>query len=219
MAMGTMNEAADAPRATRATRDQRQAELLSHAAAAILEQGGLPLSFERFSRLAGVSKALIYNYFPSQTALGVAVLNNELRAIDRVGLAQAAALPDIGDAARACASFYFDMIVARGPLLHLLLGDPIVSQDEGRATVVRAGLLLRPVVRRLCVALRLTGREANAVLHLLITYPEEAGRKAFRGEANRALARQLCCDAVVAGLAGLAGGRSDRVAALGADLL
>ncbi|KQT35334.1 hypothetical protein ASG29_04360 [Sphingomonas sp. Leaf412] len=219
MAVGQVS-AADAPsRSPRATRDARQADLLGHAAAAILEQGGLPLSFERFSRLAGVSKALIYNYFPTQAALGTALLQQELEAVDRVALAQAAALPDPAAAARACAAFYFDIVVARGPLLHLLLADPIVAQGEGRGVAVRAGLLLRPLVRRLRSALDLTAREANAVLHLLMTYPEEAGRKAFRGEANRALARQLCGEAVAAGIAGLSGGGDDRGEVLGADLL
>lgn len=213
-----MTGAAVPSRGSRATRDERQADLLANAAVAIMEQGGLPLAFERLARLAGVSKALIYNYFPTQGALGCALLQQELDAVDRAEIARIAAIADPLEAARACASFYFDLIAARGPMLHLLLADPIVAQGEGRAMIVHAALLLRPLVRRLRAALNLDAREANVVLHLLMTYPEEAGRKASRGEANAALARQLSSDAVVAGLAALSGG-PDRGAALGGEPL
>lgn len=205
-------------RGSRATRDQRQADLLARAAAAILDQGGLPLAFERLARLASVSKALVYNYFPTQGALGCALLQHELDAIDRTAVGAVAAIADPLQAARAGSNLYFDLISARGPILHLLLADPVVAQGEGRAMVVRAALLLRPLVRRLRSALKLTPREANAVLHLLMTYPEEAGRKVSRGEANSGLARQLSGDAVVAGLAALSGG-ADQGAALGGEPL
>lgn len=206
------------PRGSRATRDERQADLLAYAAAAILEQGGLPLAFERLAQAAGVSKALIYNYFPTQAALGCALLQQELEVVDRAAIAQIAAISDPPKAAHACSAFYFDLIAIRGPILHLLLADPIVAGGEKRAMVVRAALLLRPLVRRLRVILALNAREANVVLHLLMTYPEEAGRKAYKGEANAALARQLSSDAVVAGLAALSGG-ADRGAALGGEPL
>lgn len=205
------------PRATRATRDQRHAELLGHAAALILEQGGLPLSFDRLAKAAGVSKALIYHHFPTQGALGLTLLAEEMETIDWPTFAAALARADAGEAASECATRYFDLVSARGPLLHLLLTDPLVAQGSGRAAVVRAALRLRPFTRRIARTLGLGAREANVVLHLLMTYPEEAGRKAFRGETNRALARGLCGDAVAAGLAALAGARDE--AMLGADLL
>ncbi|MEH3101392.1 TetR/AcrR family transcriptional regulator [Sphingomonas adhaesiva] len=210
--------AACGARATRATRDQRQADLLVHAAALVLEQGGLPLPFDRLARAAGVSKALVYHHFPTQAALALALLADEWEAIDWPALAAAMDLDDAGDAARAVATRYFDVVATRGPLLHLLLTDPVVAQGEDRAVAVRAALRLRRLTRRIADTLRLSPREANVVLHLLMTYPEEAGRKVFRGEANRALARALCGDAVAAGLAALAGAR-DEEAMLGADLL
>ncbi len=219
--MDRMSEGAGAgcgTRATRATRDERQADLLVHAAALVLEQGGLPLSFDRLAKAAGVSKALIYHHFPTQGALGLALLADELETIDWPALAAALAHPDAGGAARACAAIYFDVVATRGPLLHLLLTDPVVVQGAGQAIAVRAAFRLRAFTRRIVGTLRLSPREANVVLHLLMTYPEEAGRKVFRGEANRALARALCGDAVAGGLAALSGARDDD-AMLGAELL
>ena len=195
--------AATSDRQPRANRDERQADLLRHAAREVLAQGGFPISFERLARAALVSKALIYNYFPTQYALGNALLADALRTIDRDALYRAVAQPDLAEAARACAELYFDAVAAHGPLLHVLLADGFLEHGPDRTIFGRAALLLLPLARRLRRDLHVSPREANVVLQLLLTLPEEAGRKAFKGEADVALARRLCGETVVASLTAL----------------
>lgn len=200
----------DAPSATsdrqpRANRDERQADLLRHAKREVLAQGGFPISFERLARAAQVSKALIYNYFPNQYALGNALLEDALAAIDRTALESAVTQPDLLTAAREAALLYFDMVRADGPLLHVLLADGYLAHGTDRAAFGRAALLLLPAARRLRRDLNVSPREANVVLHLLLTLPEEAGRKVFKGDADATLARRLCGETVEAALAALNG--------------
>jgi AcrR family transcriptional regulator len=207
-------------RSTRSSRDERKAELLGHAASAILAQGGLPLSYDQLAGAAGVSKALVYNYFPSQIALGLALVEEELAGVDREELRRLAAIEDPMDAARACAHFYFDIVVDRGPLLHMLLADPLLNQGKSAHPAARSGLLLLPLVRRLRRAFGISAREANIIVQLLVTLPEEAGKQVFQGHATRERARRLCGDTVAATLSALQGDRSaDGALALGVDLL
>lgn len=207
-------------RSPRSSRDERRADLLGHAARAILEQGGLPLSYDQLAVAAGVSKALVYNYFPSQIALGNALVEEELAGVDRGELRRLAAIEDPVAAARACAHFYFDIVVDRGPLLHMLLADPLLNQGLSAHLTARSGLLLLPLVRRLRRAFGISAREANIIVQLLITLPEEAGKQVFQGSATSERAQRLCADTVEATLSALQGDRSAYGAlALGVDLL
>ena len=207
-------------RSPRSSRDERRADLLGHAAGAIVAQGGLPLSYDQLAAAAGVSKALVYNYFPSQIALGNALAEEELAGVDREELRRLAAIEDLVAAARACADFYFDIVVDRGPLLHMLLADPLLNQGQSAHLTARSGLLLLPLVRRLRHAFGISAREANIIVQLLITLPEEAGKQVFQGSSTRERARRLCADTVEATLSALQGDRSaDGALALGVDLL
>lgn len=208
-------------RSPRSSRDERRADLLGHAARAILAQGGLPLAYDQLAGAAGVSKALVYNYFPSQITLAHALIEEELARLDRRELRRLAALEDPVAAARACAHFYFDIVADRGPLLHILLADPLLYQGQAAHVTARSGLLLLPLVRRLRHAFGISPREANIIVQLLVTLPEEAGKQVFQGSSTRERARRLCADTVEATLAALRGDRSADGAALalGVDLL
>lgn len=208
--------AATSDRQPRVNRDERCADLLHHAAREVLAQGGFPVSFDRLARAAAVSKALIYNYFPTQYALGNALQGDAIGGVDREALRAAAADPDLSAAARRCALLYFDLVSVRGPLLHVLLADAYLARGPDRAIFGRIALVLLPLVRRLRAALDISSREANVVLQLLLTLPEEAGRKVFKGEADAALARRLCAETVEASLAALNGQAPPHLADLSA---
>lgn len=204
----------------RSSRDERRSDLLGHAARAILAQGSLPLSYDHLAAAAGVSKALVYHYFPSQIALGDALIEDELAVVDRHELRRLAALDDPVVAARECANLYFDIVADRGPLLHMLLADPLLNQGQAAQITARSGLLLLPLVRRLRRAFGISSREANIIVQLLVTLPEEAGKQVFHGSATRERAKRLCADTVEATLTALQGGRAiDGALALGVDLL
>ena len=213
--------AATSDRQPRFNRDERQADLLRHAAREVLGQGGFPISFERLACAAKVSKALVYNYFPNQYALGSALLSDALAVVDRTALRHAVAQPDVLTAARDCADLYFDIVSRHGPLLHVLLADAFLEHGPDRTTFGRASVMLLPLARRLKRELELSSREAMVIVQLLLTIPEEAGRKVFHGDVDAELARRLCGETIVASLAALDGQTPAHVAevAAGADFL
>lgn len=205
----------------RSTRDDRRTDLLAHASRALLAQGGLPLSFEQLAGAAGVSKALIYNYFPSQFHLGKALLAAEIARLDREELRRLSALADPAEAALACSLFYFDTVAERGPILRMLLTDPLLAKGASRCLAVSgAGILLLPLVRRARSIFAVSAREANILVHLLLTLAEEGGKQVHQGSIAHARARELCAATVAATFAAL---REDPAPgapfALGADFL
>ena len=90
-------------RSPRSSRDGRRTALLSPAARGVQVQWGRPLSYDPLAVAAGVSKALVYHYFPSQLALGTALVEEELTSVDRRELGRLAALGGPVAGARACA--------------------------------------------------------------------------------------------------------------------
>ncbi len=78
-------------------------------------------------------------------------------------------------------------------------------------------MLLLPLTRRLKHDLRLSSREATVIVQLLVTVPEEAGRKVFQGEVDPELARRLCGETIVASLAALDGQTPEHLAEVAAS--
>ncbi len=188
----------------------RRAQLMRAAAELTLAQGHLPAPPERLSRAAGVSKALVYVYFPTQYDLFNALLAQRLSALVAAGLDAASALPSLEAAAAQAASLYFDDVASNGPLVHLILRDRYmvghVSADNRR--------IRDRVMRRLARAgrrqLGLGAKEAVAALGLIATIPEEAGRLAASGEMTSERAKALCLDLVQASVTAFRAG--DRTA-------
>jgi AcrR family transcriptional regulator len=182
---------------------ERRAEIMTRAAALVLEQGALPVSLDRLAQEVGVSKALIYNYFPTQHDLFNALLGQEFQALRLRGIEAAATLAPVEAAALACAHIYFDHVAERGPVIHLILRDRFMarrlSPDVAR---FRDRLVLR-LARASRRELRLSAKENIAAINLVITIPEEAGRLAYRGDIERERGRDLCGELVLSSLQAL----------------
>ncbi len=75
--------------------EEKQQDLLRNAAAVIAEQGMDKASMSQIADRAGVSKALLYHYYPGKDALIFAIIRTHLAEVDEVvEAADDAALPD-----------------------------------------------------------------------------------------------------------------------------
>lgn len=180
----------EAPGGARLTRAAREQQIMEAAAALAVEQGCLPLHLETLGQRVGVSKALVYAYFPTQQDLANRVLVQHLEAMTAaVDLAFRAGSPR--ETALACAEAYFDHVARHGPLLHLLLSDPMVA---GALTPQARGLYGR-VMRRLAIGLRdhfgVPSRECVAALHIIAALAEDAGEQVFTKRLDPELGRRL----------------------------
>lgn len=113
-------------RAKRMAPEERRAQILDTAADLILETGHSGCTLEQVARAAGISKPLIYKYFPKRDDLIRALLDREFSMLRGHGLD---AIPKDMRVDRAAgmviqrALEYYD---ARGPILRLISADPAV---------------------------------------------------------------------------------------------
>jgi len=189
----------------RLTSALRRAEILGAAGRALADQGFLPVAMEQVAREAGVSKALIYAYFPKPAALYGALLEGALGAL--AAQVRAIRAKSFEVEAAAAALIYFDEVAEHGARLHVLLTDVFLDgARSGDATALRDALWLK-LLRASRAYVDLPARERVAAMAMLMAIPEETGRLAHRGEIARDRARALCKQLVVSSLRGLKGGR------------
>jgi len=162
------------------------------AAKLIVKQGYLPLSIEALADAASASKALVYTYFPTQYDLFNKLLQREITNLAGAGMETAAGLSELEPAALLCGMLYFEYVVQRGPLLHILMTDLYFAEHiEPEATGVGQAMLRR-LVRLARKTLKLSEKQILAAVEMIAAIPEEAGSLAFHKELDAPTARDLC---------------------------
>jgi AcrR family transcriptional regulator len=171
---------------TRLRPQVRREQLIDSAARLVVAQGFLPLPAERLAKAAGVSKALVYTYFPEQYALFNSLLERELTALVTGGMDTASQVRDLDQAAVLCAMIYFEH----------------VARTERRLIRLR-NVVLRRLIRLAAASLPLSKKEILAAIEMIIAIPEEAGRLVFHEELDAAVARQICQSLILSSLQAL----------------
>jgi AcrR family transcriptional regulator len=178
----------------------RRRQLVDAAVALILEQGYLPVPFDRLGQAAGASKGLIYAYFPTQHELFNAVLAREFDALATAGLEQSSRKLPLRAAAGACAAIYFGRIAVAGPLIHFILRDHfMIGKLDAANRAFRDRIVLR-LARSARRELGISAKETVATFNLIVAIPELAGRMAWNGEMDRERAHDLMTDLVESSL-------------------
>ena len=111
--------------------EMRREQILDEAAKIVLAEGVSAVSMERLGREAGVSKALVYAYYPNRTDLLSALLLREYRhfqAHSRHLLAQVEGFEAI---VRATTAAWLDHVAERGPLIARLTSEPDIARAIG----------------------------------------------------------------------------------------
>lgn len=116
--------------------------ILDEAARVALEEGVTAVNMERIGREAGVSKALVYNYFPTKNALLSELLIREYRRFQAAGRAAAEDATGFEELVRATTRSYLRHVADRGLLIQRLVNEPAVAQairsvdEQGRELTV-----------------------------------------------------------------------------------
>jgi AcrR family transcriptional regulator len=190
-------------KARRLSPELRRVEILEAAARLVVEQGYLPLALEQLARNAGVSKALIYTYFPTQYVLFNALLHRELEGLSVSGLETASRVEDLDQAAVLCAMLYFEHVARNGPLLNILLTD-LYMAGHFDSQVQQARMAIMHRLKNLAEkVLSLSEQEIYAAIEMMTAIPEEAGRLVFHQELDQTTARQICHGLIVSSLKAL----------------
>ncbi|HYC05028.1 MAG TPA: TetR/AcrR family transcriptional regulator [Azospirillaceae bacterium] len=191
------------PRRRRLTPEARQNQILNDAARLIIEEGLTAVSMERLGREAGISKALVYNYFPSRDDLLAALLNREFEELRARGLEQILRVDNFDDLIRFTTRLYLQHIKAHGALLQALFSDPSVVRLIQESNRVEQEQTIRYFVKQVRKEFRLPLDIAIATTHLLMAVTDRAGKLVSEENFDLDLAEDLCVRLLTAGLRAL----------------
>lgn len=188
------------PKRTRLTPAHRRSQILDETAKLVIEEGLSAVSMETVGRICGISKALVYSYFPNREYLLAALLlrdQNELR--DR-GLQKALQAKSFADLIRQTTRLYLEQTRERGALTQALLSDPSVArlmEEDNRNDLDRT---IRFFVREGRREYGLTLPIAIAVVDMLMSVTGQAGKHTASGSLDIDTAEEMCVALIIGGM-------------------
>jgi AcrR family transcriptional regulator len=102
----------------------------------VTTEGVSAVSMERVGREAKISKALVYNYFPTRNLLLQALLMRENRAYQIQQIKAAETASDLETMVRATTRAYLDQVAAKGVLIERLMGEPAIAEAMGEIELI-----------------------------------------------------------------------------------
>ncbi len=188
---------------TRLTPGARREQILDEAARLILDEGLYAVSMERVARDVGISKGLVYNYFPTRDALLSALMSREQAELRDRGMASALNAKSYADLIRQTTRLYLEQTRDRGALIAALLSDPSVvrlMEEENRADRERTTRFFVRATRR---AYDLPLPLAIAAVEMLWAVTDRAGKLVAEGSVEVDAATEMCVELITGGLGGL----------------
>lgn len=188
---------------TRLAPEVRREQILDEAAHLILAEGLHAVSMERLAREIGISKGLVYNYFPTRDALLTALLSREQSELRDRGMASALQAESFADLIRQTTRLYLEQTLDRGALIAALLSDPSVAllmEADNRADRDRTVRYFVRAARReygLPLPVAITGIE------MVSAVTDRAGRLVGDGQLDVESATEMCVALITGGLAAL----------------
>ncbi|TRY33789.1 TetR/AcrR family transcriptional regulator [Aliiglaciecola sp. M165] len=114
---------------TRLSPDVRKNLILDHAAEVISAEGVSALSMDRLGKEAGVSKSLVYAYFPSMKDLLQTLLRREYKRLRNIQNEEAIKAETFEQLVRRVTRAYLSYIEERGLILDRLAAEPSLSEQ------------------------------------------------------------------------------------------
>jgi TetR/AcrR family transcriptional regulator, fatty acid biosynthesis regulator len=113
---------------TRLDPETRKQLILDAAASVVTSEGVSAVSMERMGREAGISKALVYNYFSSRDELLAALLRREYVVINEEYIESTFVAKDIEELCRLTSRSYLIHARDKGNLLQRLNNEPAIAE-------------------------------------------------------------------------------------------
>jgi AcrR family transcriptional regulator len=178
--------------------------ILDCAAKLIVEEGFTEISMERIGRDAGVSKALIYNYFPNLSDLLRALLEREINELREKGIAEINAADSFQDVIRRTTRTYIEHVYRRGSLLQRLWKESSVAKTLEEQDRRGHDETMRYFVKRVRKEYGLPLEVAIAAVDMQMAMTETAAQHLSNTNNNVDLATDICVHLLLGGLDSLA---------------
>ena len=200
----TVSRNAPAVRRSRLAPEVRANLILDCAARLILEEGLTEISMERVGRDAGVSKALIYNYFPNLTDMLRALLEREIAELRKKGIEEIKAAGDFRDLVQRTTRMYIQHVYQRGPLLQRLRQESAVARSVAEEDQRGHEETMRYFVKRVRKEYGLPLEVAIATVDMQMAMTETAAQHLYNTNNDVDLATDICVHLLLGGIDTLA---------------
>lgn len=184
--------------------EERAGQILDFAARLIIDEGLTELSMERLGREAGISKALIYNYFPNRNELLRALLEREMEVLRERQLAQTLLATDFRDLVYRTTRTYVAQVKERGALLQRLWAEAAVARTVAEQSVHGREEALRYMARRVVKEYGLPRDVANSAVDMGMAMTEAAAQHLPSSHNDVDFATNICVNLLMGGLDALA---------------
>ncbi len=158
--------------------------ILEHAAEAIATEGISSINMERLGRAVGVSKSLIYSYFPSLNDLLWALLKQEYTHLRKLQAEAADSAETLEQLVRRVTRVYLKYIEERGLLMERLSAEPAVTQ-YGDPTMYGRQPAVDYLTKTISKTLGIDPAIAAPAIDISFGLPAAAGRYLTQHEVDR----------------------------------
>lgn len=189
---------------TRLAPEVRRSQILDDAARLILEEGLTAVTMERLGRESGVSKALVYNYFPSREVLLASLLHREQADLDSRGMERALKAESYEDLIRQTTRTYLEHTSERGALIQALLADPSVARLMEAESAEGLERTIRYFVRETRREYGLNREMATLAVQMLMAMTDRAGKLVAERAVDIPMAEEMCVQIITGGARQLA---------------
>jgi len=184
--------------------EQRASQILDFAARLVIEEGLTELSMERLGREAGISKALIYNYFPNRNDLLRALLEREMAVLRERQVAQTRAATDFRDLVYRTTRTYVAQVKERGALLQRLWAEAAVARTVADENLRRRDEAMRYMTRQVVKEYGLPKDVAMSAVDMQMAMTEAAAQHLPGSHNDVDFATNICVSLLLGGLDALA---------------
>jgi TetR/AcrR family transcriptional regulator, fatty acid biosynthesis regulator len=184
--------------------EARAAQILDAAAQLLLNEGFTEVSMERLGREAGVSKALVYNYFPNRNELLRALLQREMGLLRESQSRQAKAAESFEDLVRRTTRLYIDNMKSRGPLLRKLWAEPAVARSLEEEHQRSRNETMLYLSRRVSREYGLPRHVALSAVDMGMALTEAAAQHLAQSNDDVEVTTEICVTLLLGGMAALA---------------
>ncbi len=189
---------------TRLSPQARADQILEQAADLIQREGLSAVTMERLAKDAGISKGLVYNYFPSRDALLAALLQKEQAQLRERGMAEALRVDSFEALIEGTTRLYLEQTHDRGAVILPLLADPSVSRLMLDTLRTERDRTIRYFVRAVRREYGLDLVTAITAVDSLMTLTGAMGRLVASGSVTVEDGTQMCVQLLTGGMEKLA---------------
>ena len=184
--------------------EARADQILDFAARLILEEGFTEVSMERLGRDAGISKALIYNYFPNRNDLLRALLEREVGLLRGRQIAEVRAAENFHDLVRRTTRIYVEHVSERGALLQRLWAESAVSRTVAEEDQRQRREAMRYFAREVTKEYGIPTDVALSAVDMQMAMTETAAQHLANSHNDVDFATDICVTLLLGGLDALA---------------